>query len=435
MQKAFDQHIEDSFPELKEATSIVACSGGLDSVVLVHLCKAAGLEFSIAHCNFQLRGKESDSDEDFVGKLAASTSNEYFVKHFDTREYVVKHKLSVQMAARELRYGWFEELIRQQRAEFILTAHQADDDLETFIINLSRGTGIKGLSGIPPRTGAIRRPLLEFSRQEILAYARQNNIKWREDSTNLERTYLRNKIRHDVIPGLRELNPAFLENFKSTQSYLKGIQTIVNNHTRELRKNLFQAYKTGWKIDIEALQKLQPQPAYLHAIFSDYGFSEWTNVTQLLTALSGKEVVSKTHRLIKDREVLILTPIVEGKSGTFEFSPANTCIEVPIPMQIDLVDKISERSRGILYVDKETLNHRLEVRKWKKGDYFYPLGMGGRKLVSKFFKDEKYDALEKENQWLLFSGDKLVWVIGKRADERFKVSPDTKEILRFQLKE
>ena len=435
MQEAFHQHIKESFPELLNARSIIACSGGLDSVVMVHLCKATGLEFSIAHCNFKLRGEESDKDERFVEELANVLNIKIVVRHFDTNDYVSQNKVSVQMAARSLRYNWFEELVQEGEGEFILTAHQADDDLETFIINLSRGTGIKGLTGIPTKSGYIRRPLLKFSRQQILDYARQNDIEWREDSSNIEKKYLRNKIRHDIIPQLRQLSPAFLENFQNTQNYLKGVQIIFEKHLEALRDRLFRKYNSGWKIDIGSIQELQPVDTYLHGLFSEYGFSEWSNVEQLLTASSGKEVVSKSHRLIKDRDVLILTPILENDSGSFGFSVDESCIKEPVPMKIDRVHDISERSKHILYVDKETLNHRLEVRKWKKGDYFYPLGMKGRKLVSKFFKDEKYDALEKENQWLLFSGDELVWIIGKRADERFKVSPDTKEILRFQLVE
>ena len=223
--------------------------------------------------------------------------------------------------------------------------------------------------------------------------------------------------------------------FQNGLNSFEIVLCILKKHLERLKDRIFQKYNSGWKIDIGSIQELQPVDTYLHGLFSEYGFSEWSNVEQLLTASSGKEVVSKTHRLIKDRDVLILTPIIENDSGIFGFSIDDSCTKGPVPMKIDRVQDISVRSKNILYVDKETLNHRLEVRKWKKGDYFYPLGMKGRKLVSKFFKDEKYDALEKENQWLLFSGDKLVWIIGKRADERFKVSPHTKEILRFQLAE
>ena len=412
---------------------IVACSGGLDSVVLAHLCSRSSLNISLAHCNFQLRGEESSEDEKFVQKLADNLGFKYYVKYFDTNEYADINKQSVQMAARELRYSWFRELIAEGHGDFILTAHHADDDLETFIINLSRGTGIRGLSGIPSSQGSIRRPLLNFSREEISNYALSNAIEWREDSSNLEKYYLRNKIRHDIVPLLKGLNPAFLENFKDTQENLKGVEAIFADHIKDLKGRLFQSYATGWRIEVDILKSLKPTKAYLHALFYEYGFSELKNIEDLLTASSGKELRSSTHRLIRDRNHLILAPLGDLSSENYQFRPEMGEIQGPVPMLIDTVDDITKDNKDILYVDKETLNHRLEVRKWKKGDYFYPLGMKGRKLVSKFFKDEKYNALEKEDQWLLFSGGELVWIIGKRADERFKVGPHTTEILRFQL--
>ena len=404
-------------------------------MALVHLMAEMGLDFAIAHCNFQLRGEESKEDEDFVEELARNFDKKIYVKHFDTNRYISTSKLSVQMAARELRYAWFKELVAENKGIYVLTAHHADDSLETFLINLSRGTGIKGLIGIPERSGTILRPLLPFSRQNILAYAKSKGISWREDSSNLEKYYLRNQIRHELIPSLKMLNPAFLENFNQTQLHLRDISTILNNHIEKLKGSIFIPYGTGWKISVNSLAALAPLEGYLHALFADYGFREWANVKELLSASSGKQLFSDTYRLIKDREELILTPIREKKYETFNFKPETGRVQGPVPMDIDSVSNISRRSKHILYVDKETLNHRLEVRKWKKGDYFYPLGMKGRKLISKFFKDEKFDAIQKEEQWLLFSGDKLVWIIGQRADDRFKVRPQTKEILRFQLVE
>ena len=402
-------------------------------MVLAHLCSRMGLNISLAHCNYQLRGEESQEDENFVRNLANNLTCNIYVNHFDTEVYADLYKQSIQMAARELRYSWFRELVSEGHGDFILTAHHADDDLETFIINLSRGTGIRGLSGIPESKGPVRRPMLGFSREEISDYAQTNAIEWREDSSNLEKYYLRNKIRHDIVPLLKGLNSAFLENFKDTQENLTGVETIFTQHIEDLKGFLFQPYAKGWKIEVEALQKLKPNKAYLHALFNEYGFSELKNLEDLLTASSGKELISNSHRLIRDRDALILAPLEDLSADIFYFRPEMGKIQGPVPMLIDSVDDISKDNKDILYVDKETLNHRLEVRKWKKGDYFYPLGMKGKKLVSKFFKDEKYNALEKEDQWLLFSGGELVWIIGKRADERFKVGPDTTEILRFQL--
>ena len=413
--------------------SILACSGGVDSVVLAHLCAKLGIRFSLAHCNFQLRGKESEEDEEFVGELAKELKVDYFVKHFDTDKYASNNKLSIQEAARDLRYSWFHELANENKIDLILTAHHSDDDLETFIINLSRGTGIKGLVGIPHRSGMIRRPLLVFSRREILDYAESEGLSWREDSSNKEEYYLRNKIRHHLVPLLREINPAFLDNFNKSQAYLRESARILDEQIASTRARIFTKADRGWVIQAHLLKELEPRTAYLHALFSEFGFTDWRAVSALLDGASGKEIYSKSHRLIKDRKVLLLVPLDDQEEEEFEFLLATGRIEDPVELTIEDVNSIDEVSKGILYVDKETLNHRLHIRKWEKGDYFYPLGMKGKKLVSKYFKDEKMNALEKEDQWLLFSGGKLVWVIGRRADDRFKVTSKTKNILRIKL--
>lgn len=433
MYQRFVQQIKTEYPELLGKKNILACSGGIDSVVLAHLCTKAGLSFVLAHCNFQLRGEESEGDEDFVTDLAKKMNVECFIKRFNTEEYALINKLSIQESARELRYSWFEDLALQQKADHILTAHHADDNLETFFINLSRGTGIKGLTGIPQRSGRIRRPLLNFSRGDILEYAYKEGLDWREDSSNQEEYYLRNKIRHSLTPILLELNPSFLSNFNKSQAFLVESDQILQKHIASVRAQLFVKEGLGWQIRIDALKELEPLNGYLHALFSDYGFTDWPAIALLLDALSGKEVVSATHRLIRDREVLLLVPVDKQEDSEYEFALTTGIIEGPLRLIIDQVKVIDNVSPGILYVDKETLNHRLCLRKWEKGDYFYPLGMKGKKLVSKYFKDEKMNTLEKEEQWLLFSGGELVWVIGKRADNRFKVTSKTKNILRISI--
>ncbi|MGI9547078.1 MAG: tRNA lysidine(34) synthetase TilS, partial [Flavobacteriaceae bacterium] len=326
-----------------------------------------------------------------------------------------------------------EELAEENDIDYVLTAHQADDALETFLINMSRGTGIRGLAGIPHRQGRILRPLLIFSRAQILDYARENNINWCEDSSNKEVYYLRNKIRHELVPKLKELHPAFLENFKTTQSHLRASVSLLDHQVKELKSTLFVKENDHWKIPIESINKMRPKAHYLYELFREYGFSEWDNVLDLLQASSGKELTSKTHRLIKDRDHLLLAGKRELSPMNFEFDLQTGEILVPVTLKIEQINSMGECSNSILYVDKETLNHRLEIRKWKKGDYFYPLGMKGRKLVSKYFKDEKMNALEKEAQWLLFSGGRLVWIIGRRADDRFKITPSTKKIFKFSL--
>ncbi len=435
MQDRFQNHIYEHFPELLERSFLVACSGGLDSVVLAWLCSRSGMSFGLAHCNFSLRGNESEEDQKFVKHLASDLQVPFFVTHFDTLGYVNKNKVSVQIAARELRYQWFNELLETKEYDFMATAHHLDDSLETFIINLSRGTGIDGLTGIPEKINKIVRPLLPFSRDEILAFAEDQGISWREDSSNEEIKYLRNKIRHQIVPPLKELHPTFLENFKTTQHYLEDTALMLQNHIKSVIDELFVPYQNGYKIETISLIALQPTDAYLHAIFSEYGFTAWGDILDLLTAMSGKEIRSRTHRLIKDRKYLLLQEIQDSDRTDDEINIAEELAEPPVNLKIESVQDIEEKNNTILYVDKETLNHKLTVRKWKKGDYFYPLGMDGKKKVAKFFKDEKMDTVAKENQWILCCGEKIVWIIGRRADDRFKITSKTKKILKVTVEE
>ncbi|MBD1262048.1 tRNA lysidine(34) synthetase TilS [Maribacter polysiphoniae] len=433
MQNEFRKHIEEHFPELLQNKFLLACSGGLDSVVLAHLCNQCGLDFSLAHCNFQLRGTDSDQDEQFVRELAKQLNKSLWVEHFNTKAYVNDHKVSVQMAARELRYDWFKDLMAKHQIKTLVTAHHADDNLETFLINLSRGTGLKGLSGIPAKTDMISRPLLPYSRVQLSEYAKENNIQWREDRSNAETKYLRNKIRHDIIPLLKETHPTFLHNFQTTQRNLQQIVAISDIHLSNLKKELFREDGEVVRISTEALLALDPIGAYMYGLFNAYGFTAWSDVVQLITAMSGKEIRSKTHRLLKDRDELILGKIEEEQINSYTIEETTTAIEEPVAMTITLVNNIGETGPDVLYIDKETLKYPLVLRKRQKGDYFYPLGMQGRKKLSKFFKDEKMDVFSKEKQWLLCSDTDIVWVVGKRLDNRFKITPSTKKILKITL--
>lgn len=429
----FRKYIQEHFPQLLQDKFLLACSGGLDSVVLAHLCSQCELDFSMAHCNFKLRGEESDKDGKFVQELAKKLNKSFFTKDFETLDYADDHKISVQMAARDLRYEWFNGLMQQVNIKTLVTAHHADDNLETFIINLSRGTGIKGLTGIPSQTRNIIRPLLSFTRTQILEFAKRSNLEWREDQSNAETKYLRNKIRHEIVPLLKELHPTFLANFMETQEFLKQIAEISGNHISQIKGDLFKEEGEVIRIKIESLQSLKPLQAYLHALFSTYGFTEWEDMQHLLTAMSGKEVRSRTHRMVKDRGYLLLTNIADNFQKEFQISKKETEIQIPIGLSISTVYIIEEVGPNVLYLDKETLKYPLTLRKWQKGDYFYPLGMGGRKKLSKYFKDEKIDVIAKDKQWLLCSGNEIIWVVGKRADDRYKITNSTKKLLKIVL--
>ncbi|WP_318345060.1 tRNA lysidine(34) synthetase TilS [Flagellimonas baculiformis] len=431
MLEKFKKHLDLDLPFLKGKRLLVACSGGVDSVVLAHLSQKLGLDMALAHCNFGLRGAESDGDEDFVRRLAEKLGVEVLVKRFDTEAYAENNRGSIQMAARDLRYQWFQEVLEKEGFDFLVTAHHADDNLETFLINLSRGTGIEGLLGIPEVNEKIIRPLLVFSQDEVLEYAQSEQIQWREDSSNASNKYLRNRIRHEVLPKLKELHPTFLQNFIQTQSHLLQSHTLVENHIQTVKAKLFVENAGNITIDIGELERLQPTAAYVYALFKEYGFTEWDDVNHLLTAMSGKEVVSKTHRLVKDRQYLILSELESGPKRSYLIFEDEKQPDLPLNLSLENVKSIEKSGHNTIFMDKEKLNFPLVLRNWEKGDYFYPFGMQGRKKLSKFFKDEKMDVVSKEKQWLLCSDNDIVWVVGKRADERFKVEDSTRHIVKI----
>ena len=431
MQAEFEAHVRSSFPEFFGKRLLLACSAGLDSTVLAHLLARMGLDLQLAHANFNLRGQESEEDQSFVSKLATQLDTISLVKNFDTIGYVNQHKVSVQMAARDLRYGWFGELLAGGVADLLVTAHHADDSLETFLINLSRGTGLDGLSGIPSRTGAIRRPLLPFGRDQLEAYARAEGIAWREDHTNAELGYLRNRFRHQVVPALKGACPDILERLGHTQENLRESRMLIDTYMTGVRSRVSRGDGSVTRFDCEALRQLGSLKAHLFELFREYGFTDWRAVASLLEGETGREVHSATHRLLRDRDSLLLKQIEAPQAFEYPVPLDGSATSLPIRLAIRKTDRITGTDPRILYIDKETLKGGLLLRKWRKGDYFYPLGMGGRKLVSKFFRDAAMSRFEKEAQWLLCSGDDIVWVVGRRADDRFKVTGQTSEILKI----
>ena len=435
MLKAFKNHIKQQLPFLKESKLLVAISGGVDSVVLTHLCKEANLDFALAHCNFNLRGNESDADESFVLELAEDLDVEVFIQNFDTESFAKNEKLSIQLAARQLRYDWFFELSEQLEFDYILTAHHADDNLETFLINLSRGTGLEGLKGIPEVNETIVRPLLSFSREDIEDYAKKHHLKWREDSSNASTKYLRNKLRHDIIPVLKDINPDVLTNFQNTLAHLNDSSTIVEDAVDSfLNKAIVSIDDSQISYKISEFEALNNPKAYLFEIFKDYGFTQWKDIENLLTAQSGKLVFSKTHQLLKDRDYLILSEL-SSKENNETVTILEDQNEIKLPngiLCIESVEEIGKTDKSTIYIDKKTLKYPLTVRHWEKGDYFYPLGMQGKKKLSKFFKDEKLSLIDKQNTLLLCSDHQVVWVINHRADNRFKITKQTQDILKIK---
>ena len=422
MLQKFKKHITEEFPFLKDTKLLIAISGGLDSVVLFHLLHKLNYDVSLAHCNFKLRGKESDLDEEFIKNLNQISSNQIFTIIFDTEKYAKEHKLSTQIAARELRYNWFQKLITEHKFEYVLTAHHADDNLETFLIHLTRGSGLDGFTGIPKVNGNIVRPLLAFSRKEILNYAKDNDIEWREDASNASNKYIRNKIRHQVLPVLKEINPSILDSFATTLENLQESKQIIEDRIENIASEVLEKEANFIKIDIEKIKELSNSKAYLYQLLKSYHFTEWNDVYDLLNAQSGKQVFSKTHRLLKDRDVLILSKIDLSNSIEMAFQIEEEITEITNPIHLtfkEVIEKSTENKQTI-YVDKDLLKYPLMLRKWEKGDYIYPLGMQGKKKLSKYFKDEKFSLIDKENTWLLCNAEnQIMWIINHRQDRRF----------------
>ena len=429
----FQEHIAKNFPFLNRKKLLIAVSGGVDSIVLTHLLHHLKCNLSLAHCNFNLRGTESDADEKFVQELGKQLNIKTFTTSFNTEGVAKENNLSTQVAARNLRYEWFEKLSKENHLDYILTAHHADDNLETFLINLTRGTGLDGLTGIPPINKNIVRPLLAFSRDEIEQYAIQNSISWKEDKSNASTKYIRNKIRHQVVPILKEINPSLLDSFQKTSSHLHGSQQIINDAIATFKKKVVTKEKEVIKINITEFQKVSHPKAYLFEILKEFGFSEWNDVFQLLSAQSGKFILSKTHRLLKDRDELLLTKIPSKNTSDFFIHQSNTTISKPVQLIIEDVEKATLSEKHSVFIDKEKVEFPLTIRKRKEGDFFYPIGMHGKKKVSKFFKDEKFSLVDKENTWLLCSNNQIVWVIGKRVDKRFVTDQNTKKILKISI--
>lgn len=428
----FQNHINENLPFLKGKKLLLATSGGIDSMVLLYLCNQLKLDARVAHCNFQLRGDESDEDEKFVKSQCEKLDVLLFVNHFDTKKFAEKQKLSIQVVARNLRYDWFNTLLINNDYDYILTAHHLDDSLETVLINFTRGSGLDGLTGIPQQNGNIVRPLLPFSRNEIVTFAKENKVKWREDSSNASDKYLRNKLRHNVIPILKELNPSLLDSFEKSISNLQQAQTLVDDASRIVYRKVVTDINFQKRINLSEFMQLPNYQSYLYQWLEPFGFSDWNSINDLVIAQSGKQVFSETHVLLKDRNELILFPKQnEIEPVNFLISKDQKEVKFPLKMAFCNVDDISVQTTNTIFVDEDKLQFPLVIRKWQEGDWFYPSGMIGRKKLSKFFKDEKFSLLDKSSTWLLCSENQIVWVIGKRLDEQFKVTESTTKILKI----
>ena len=433
MVTAFKKHIAAHFPALADQKILVACSGGLDSIVLLHLLQKIGLTLGVAHCNFRLRGAHSDADLSFVETIAGNLGVPVFTTVFDTKTYAKTQGVSTQVAARELRYDWFYSTAKANGYDRIATGHHADDDLETFFINLSRVTGLRGLTGIASNAEQLIRPLLPFSRAQIMQFAKKEGLFWREDSSNSTRDYLRNKLRLDVIPAFKGVNKTVLQNFKQTQQHLKESQALLEDYITLVTKLVVSHTDAGFEIDIKQLHSLPNTNSLLFELLYPYGFTDFKAIASILESEVGKKVLSKQYVLHKDRNHLVLTTKEQ------EVDPLVYCIDakqqsctIPIKLSFTKVAQVGEHEPHSLYVDAAKLTYPLKVRAWRLDDVFHPFGMKGKKKLTKFFKDEKLSLISKNSVWVLESGDEIIWVIGLRPDDRYKVTSATKEVLKIQ---
>lgn len=411
---------------------LLAVSGGVDSMALCDLFLKNNLNFSVAHTNFQLRGKDSDMDEAFVRNYCKANKVEFFTEKFNVKDYKSSGNYSTQMAARDLRHTWFKKLLDENNFDYLATAHHLNDSLETFIINLSRGTGIKGLTGIQLIQNQIIRPLYNISKESIFEYAETHSIQWREDASNASDDYIRNKIRNQIVPVLKEIHPEFLQNFQQTIQLLNEEKDLIQNHIEKLREELFVLGDKNYTISIEKLNQLQPLSSSLFHIFSKFGFNHPAEITKLMNAAEGSEINSENYRLIKNREALILAKKPEMEASAEFMVEEGKLIQKPLNLKLL---KSAERDLSATEtLDYEKIIFPIRLRKPKTGEVFFPFGMKGSKKLSKFLKDEKLSKLEKENIWLLVDDeDRILYVAGKRIDDRFKITEHTHKFLNIYL--
>ncbi len=433
MLKAFQDHLDARFPFLRKSRLLLAVSGGLDSMAMCDLFLKSGFDVSLAHCNFTLRGIESDADAHFVADFAQRNGLTLHHTRFDTRAFATDNRLSIQLAARQLRYMWFDELLDKFKYDYLLTAHHADDNIETFLINLSRRSGIGGLSGIPEQNGKIVRPLLPFYRHELEAFVRSQLIDWREDSSNASGDYLRNRIRQKLIPVLNDTVPGFADAIGESLKNLYMARRMADDAAhlvyREVAVEL--AGKTLFKC--HELTRLEHYAAYLHHWLAPYGFTAWDDVYALVKAMSGKQVLSATHRLVKDREVLILEKLQEPSNEAVLIAFGTPEVALPVRLKFSMADAVKDAGDNRIFADADLLQFPLMLRRWQAGDFFVPFGMRGSKKVAKFLKDEKVSLPDKDAVWVLCSGDLILWVVGRRMSDLFKVTDATQNIIRIDF--
>ena len=418
-----------------EKPVVVGISGGADSVALLHILVSLGYKCIAAHCNFNLRGDESFRDEQFTIDFTKRLQIPLCKISFETNKYAQENRLSVEMAARELRYRWFEELLNTYDADAVAVAHHRDDSVETLLINLTRGSGLTGLTGIKPKNGNVVRPLLCVSREDIYAYIENNGLEYVTDSSNSSDIYTRNFIRLKVIPLLEEINPSVKASLARTANHLYDASLIYNHSIEEARRVIIQ----NNRLSISALLSFPAPATILYEMLKPYGFSR-TVCESIFTVLdkdSGKIFYSSTHRLLKDRSDLLIDVLSGEDNRAYLINLEDDNVDLPVELKPEIVvikeDYQIEKDRKFAYFDFDKLSFPLVLRHWQEGDWFVPFGMKGKKKISDYFSDKKFSLFDKEKTWLLCSGQDVIWIVGERTDNRYRIEKTTKKVLKLKF--
>jgi tRNA(Ile)-lysidine synthase len=435
----FVQHWKNRHFATDSKSFLLAVSGGIDSMAMCHLFLEAGIPFSVAHCNFGLREKESDGDEMAVINWCKEHEVVCYQTRFDTAAVAEETKKSIQETARDLRYEWFEQIRKEHGLVAVATAHHAGDNAETMIMNMCRGTGIAGLHGIPERNGSVIRPLLFATREAIVAYVTEKSISYREDSSNKKDDYLRNAIRHHIMPLMEQYMPGAAIRMRETANRVLEAEILYNKVLEKEKKRLLQQRGQDVYVPINLLVKTKPLHTICYELFKPFDFNaaQTVHILSLLQAETGRYISSATHHIIRNRDFLIVTAVKTEETDFIQVEePPRTIIAGDRTFKFVFKDQVHDLDSGpdTVYVDASKISFPLVLRRWKEGDYFYPLGMGmKKKKVSRFLIDQKVPLHEKKNIWVLVSDKRIVWIAGKRLDERFKVTPATSSILSIKV--
>ena len=414
----------------KSSKFLLAVSGGADSMCLAVIFNKLKLKFSIAHCNFNIRGDESYQDNLFVLNFCKKNNVNFFQKNFNTKQYCKEHSLSTQMAARELRYNWLHDISRRNKFDFIVLGHHLDDNIETYLMNFIKGTGFRGLHGMSDNNNNLLRPFISIPKTEILKFLKANKIKYREDSSNKSDIYYRNKIRNKILPLILELNPSFKKTILSNIKWMSEHEEIVLDLISKSKKKIFNKTNNSTKVAIKDLKKYLNKETYVYEFFKIYGFNNSEEIIKIVNAQTGKKIFSKSHVIYKNREHLIIS--LKNVAAQKEISIFKTTTKISLlndKLKFKITkDVVVSKDSNIATIDYNKLKFPLYVRKWKQGDYFYPFGMTKKKKISDYLIDNKVSLLDKKKVFVLCSEKDIVWLIGHRVDNRYKVEQKTKKV-------